>query len=77
MLLQYECIHILIMLLALPICPQTADFLKFYVLPRRLFTPSMSDGNVNTLLGPLNRLSFTVFPNKVGSVPCVVSSATE
>ncbi|BFZ10685.1 hypothetical protein BsWGS_13724 [Bradybaena similaris] len=43
----------------------TAEFLKYYVVPKRLFTPSMSDGNVNTLLGPLNRLSFTVFPDKV------------
>ncbi|BFZ10684.1 hypothetical protein BsWGS_13723 [Bradybaena similaris] len=44
----------------------TADFLKFYTVPKRIFTPSMRDTfYMNTLLGPLHRLSFHVLPRKI------------
>lgn len=47
--------------------PQTAEFLKYYVVEKRVITLSVLDNDtMDTLLGPQHKMLFTVSDSMVG-----------
>lgn len=64
-------------LVNLHIHPQNAEFIKYYIVPKLVFSPSILDSDsIDTLLGPQHRLLLTLTQNTVSMTGTACKQST-